>query len=622
MDQAFVYLSEGNGTGLVRAHEQMNRSDNVWSYTYNHSTYSEGAKIYVAVLAVTSGVETCVPQGTLSNVTSWASFDYGSSSETVIVNFDSNGADIPALPSLIEVIVGTTIKTFPTAPVKTGYTFTGWNTARDGTGTQFSANVPVNDNITLYAQWILDQVVQVYFDSNGADSSAVPAYMQVISGSALGSLPSTPSRNGYYFTGWNTARDGTGIKFTANIPVYDNITVYAQWSNKETPTLLPLANGMHMTMQFINRTGGEWDDSQIYITILARNEAQQWCWVKPNGTLQPMSLADNGALVKNGRQCANYSFKLSDIEGFQLPSYVSSGRAFVTIGEPLYITVNIDGNGQVAYAAPDLNNSTDPNNDVYFDWYEFSVAPASWEPGVPTGFWGNTTQVDQLSIPLLARVYEKGQNGEAILIGENGIAESRASLWSAWVNEVPSEFRALLGNYRINAPCKDPDGFGLNAPHSNYFDAYVNQIWDLYRTKDLVFNMFWNGQYYEYHGRVQGDAFVFSRPGRENFIAVARKPNVTEIFEASGVLATGNTEEGAIQARIAAAFNRHVMEDTSKWTDSSSFYRVAPCNYYAKFMHDHSVNGKAYGFAYDDVGDFSGLIWSYNARAVVIDVNW
>jgi len=78
----------------------------------------------------------------------------------------------------------------------------------------------------------------------------------------------------------------------------------------------------------------------------------------------------------------------------------------------------------------------------------------------------------------------------------------------------------------------------------------------------------------------------------------------------------------AIQARIAAAFNRHVMENSSLWDEPASFYQAAPCNYYSKFMHDIAVNGKAYGFAYDDVGDFSGALWSYNARAVVIDIFW
>lgn len=623
VDQARLFLSEGNGIGLVLASQGMANNGGTWTYTFSHPTYVQGAKIYLDVLTLRSGIETNVPQGILSNTASWASFEYGALPDFATVTFDSSSADTPATPASMSVASeGDSLGSLPSEPVKALADFGGWFTAPNGEGDSFTAETPVYGDITVYAYWIGVETATVSFDSNGATVPASPSSMTVEAGASLGNLPENPRRTGYTFSGWNLSRDGSGAAFTAATPVVSNLTVYAQWTEYTGPELLPLAPGMHMTMQFANRTSGAWDDSEIFLTMLARNEAQDWCWVKPDGTLQPMSLADNGQLAKNGRLCANYSFRLSDMEGFQLPPYVSSGRVFVTMGEPLYITVNIDGNGRVAYAAPDLNNATDPNGDVFFDWYEFAIVPATWAAGSPVGFWGNTTQVDQLSVPLLARVYEKDGAGGATYLGENGISESRAELWDAWQREVPAEFQGLINEYRINAPCKDPDGFGLNAPHASYYDAYVNQIWNQYRAQDLVFNMYWDGNTYEYRGRVYGDAFVFSRAGRTNFTAVARKPNATEIFEASGVLATGNTEEGAIQARIAAAFNRHVMEDSGKWDDPSSFYQAAPCNYYSKFMHDHAVNGKAYGFAYDDVGDFSGALWSYNGRAVVIDVNW
>lgn len=52
--------------------------------------------------------------------------------------------------------------TQPISPTKDGYTFTGWNTAADGSGINwdFSLNtMPAND-ITLYAQYILDPITQ------------------------------------------------------------------------------------------------------------------------------------------------------------------------------------------------------------------------------------------------------------------------------------------------------------------------------------------------------------------------------------------------------------------------------------------------------------------------------
>ena len=43
-------------------------------------------------------------------------------------------------------------------PTRTGYTFMGWNTASDGSGTSYAAGdtytLPASDSDTLYAQWL------------------------------------------------------------------------------------------------------------------------------------------------------------------------------------------------------------------------------------------------------------------------------------------------------------------------------------------------------------------------------------------------------------------------------------------------------------------------------------
>jgi uncharacterized repeat protein (TIGR02543 family) len=48
-------------------------------------------------------------------------------------------------------------------PTKDGYTFTGWNTASDGTGTAYAAGgtYSANANVTLYAQWKPNRYVKL-----------------------------------------------------------------------------------------------------------------------------------------------------------------------------------------------------------------------------------------------------------------------------------------------------------------------------------------------------------------------------------------------------------------------------------------------------------------------------
>jgi uncharacterized repeat protein (TIGR02543 family) len=47
----------------------------------------------------------------------------------------------------------TTVETLPTAPVREGYIFTGWNTKANGFGIEFTETTTVTANITVYAQW-------------------------------------------------------------------------------------------------------------------------------------------------------------------------------------------------------------------------------------------------------------------------------------------------------------------------------------------------------------------------------------------------------------------------------------------------------------------------------------
>lgn len=70
------------------------------------------------------------------------------------VTFDNNREDTShGLQSLPAKAPAYTTGALPDAPLHTGHTFTGWNTAKDGSGTEFTADTKVSGNITVYAQW-------------------------------------------------------------------------------------------------------------------------------------------------------------------------------------------------------------------------------------------------------------------------------------------------------------------------------------------------------------------------------------------------------------------------------------------------------------------------------------
>lgn len=48
------------------------------------------------------------------------------------------------------------LEDFPVDPVREGYIFKGWNTQKDGKGTEFKPGAVIEDDITVYAQWEAD----------------------------------------------------------------------------------------------------------------------------------------------------------------------------------------------------------------------------------------------------------------------------------------------------------------------------------------------------------------------------------------------------------------------------------------------------------------------------------
>ncbi|MBB6670090.1 InlB B-repeat-containing protein [Cohnella nanjingensis] len=73
--------------------------------------------------------------------------------DPVTVTFDKNGGDADANPAVITAVYGGNVGTLPTPPIRTGYTFAGWNPKTTGQGDPFNATTAVTADITVYAQW-------------------------------------------------------------------------------------------------------------------------------------------------------------------------------------------------------------------------------------------------------------------------------------------------------------------------------------------------------------------------------------------------------------------------------------------------------------------------------------
>ena len=122
---------------------------------------------------------------------------------TVTFNF-GNGSD----PSTVEQDYGSAISV-PNDPVRTGYTFTGWDADIPGT-------LP-DENLVFNAVWQINRHTVTFLDGYGGTicTSTQDYGSQIV-------VPDDPSRTGHTFTGWDSVPPGT-------LPDSD-VTIAATWS--------------------------------------------------------------------------------------------------------------------------------------------------------------------------------------------------------------------------------------------------------------------------------------------------------------------------------------------------------------------------------------------------------
>ncbi len=157
--------------------------------------------------------------------------------ESYPVSYNANGATSGTAPDAQTKIYGVplTLQNNTGSLAGTGYTYNGWNTAADGSGTHYDAGATYSGNaaMSLYAEWTANAYT-VTFDKQsgtGGSSSVNATY-----GSAMPAA-NAPTRAGYTFGGYYTGTGGSGIQYyttamasAKNWDLATTATLYAQWT--------------------------------------------------------------------------------------------------------------------------------------------------------------------------------------------------------------------------------------------------------------------------------------------------------------------------------------------------------------------------------------------------------
>ena len=184
------------------------------------------------------------------------------------INYDGNGTTehpVTGTTASQESVEINSANTQANGFTRTGWSFNGWNTAADGTGTAIAADTAItNLNLapgstsTLYAQWLPQYTItyvnncQTYASANSACTNAVSSTTDSSQKINLTNNPSTGTETGtlaaynkwtltgWKIKGWSTVADNSdninteyGVGTTYTVPAGssagDDITLYAHW---------------------------------------------------------------------------------------------------------------------------------------------------------------------------------------------------------------------------------------------------------------------------------------------------------------------------------------------------------------------------------------------------------
>lgn len=279
-----------------------------------------------------------------------------------------------------------------------------------------------------------------------------------------------------------------------------------------------------------------------------------------------------------------------------------SGRMYMSFGQKLNFFLTPDGLVQPAPWAPG-----DSNRNILFDWSEFTYNDA--------GLWLNSSQVDMFAVPHAVTVTgatgQTKKTGELLSNGRNNVINSiRAQ--SGWANTVYTRSDGTV--LRALAPGKAADA-GLFS--TTYLDAYITSAWNAYTSQTLTVIPFQNQPNTRFFGRTSGTVMNFTNSAGQQ-VASFNKPTSSHVWGCDGNLAAPNDlVVGPIARTLCAALHRSTLGTihTQPSYNPGEYYRGTLTNHYSRIIHANMADGKAYGFAFDDVGAQESLVHDGDPRA-------
>ncbi|MFJ3415740.1 glycoside hydrolase family 64 protein [Streptomyces sp. NPDC086082] len=344
----------------------------------------------------------------------------------------------------------------------------------------------------------------------------------------------------------------------------------------------------------------------VYIYDLGTNLATgQQGWADANGTFHAWPTGGNPPTPAPDASIPGPA--AGQTSTIRIPKF--SGRIYFSYGQKLVFKLTTGGLVQ-----PAVQNPTDPNRNILFNWSEYTLNDS--------GLWINSTQVDMFSAPYAVGVQRSdgstASTGHLKAGGYTGFFNALRGQPGGWANLIQTRsdgtvLRALSPSY----------GIETGALPSTVMDDYINRVWTKYSSSTLTVTPFANQPNTKYFGRVSGNVMNFTNSSGA-VVTTFQKPDAASIFGCYKYLdAPNDLVRGPISRTLCAGFNRSTLLVNPNQPDTSTanFYQDVVTNHYARKIHAQMADGKAYAFAFDDVGNQESLVNDGNPQQAYLTLD-
>jgi len=341
----------------------------------------------------------------------------------------------------------------------------------------------------------------------------------------------------------------------------------------------------------VTNNSGRGDAVHVYTIGTLLSTGQQG-WADANGTFHAWPAGGNPPTPAPDASIAGPAAGQSTT--IRIPRF--SGRIYFSYGRKLDFKLTTGGLVQ-----PAVQNPSDPNHDILFNWSEYTLNDS--------GLWLNSTQVDMFSAPYAVGVQRA--DGSTVSTGHlkpggyNGVLNDLRGTSGGWAGLIQTRSDGTV--LRALAPGHGVESGALPA---SVMDDYINRVWQKYASATLTVTPFGDRPNTKYFGRVSGGVMNFT-DGSGTVVTSFQKPDADSVFGCHKLLDAPNDQvRGPISRTLCAGFNRTTLLVGTSQPDTSTadFYQDAVTNRYARAIHARMADGKAYAFAFDDVGNQEPLV--------------